>query len=92
LGENTEQSGNGFGEAIIGYPAGVGGNGRDLSMLAIAAAVIFGIAIIMDLAEASIGIASGTVVTIGLLCLALHMAGVGTAARTGNGRRWRARR
>lgn len=60
-------------------------------MLAIAAAVIFGIAVIMDLAEASIGIAAGTVVTIGLLCLALHLAGVGAAARTG-GRRWRARR
>jgi hypothetical protein len=62
-------------------------------MLAIVAAVIFGIAIIMDLAEASIGIGSGTVVTAGLLCLALHMAGVGTAVRTGGGgRRWRARR
>jgi hypothetical protein len=61
-------------------------------MLAIAAAVIFGIAVIMDLAEASIGIASGTVVTIGLLCLALHLAGVGAGVRAGGGRRWRARR
>lgn len=60
-------------------------------MLAIIAAVVFAIAVIMDLAEASIGIGSGTVVAAGLLCLALHLAGVGAGTRAG-GRRWWARR
>lgn len=59
-------------------------------MLAIVAAVIFVIALIIDLAEADIGIAAGTFVTAGLLCLALHLAGVGAPARTG--RRWSLRR
>lgn len=59
-------------------------------MLAIVAAVVFAIALIIDLADADIGLAAGTFVTLGLLCLALHMAGVGAAARTG--RRWSMRR
>jgi hypothetical protein len=58
-------------------------------MLAIVAAILFAIALIMDLADASIGIAAGTFVTAGLLCMALHMAGVGTNVRTGG--RWRSR-
>jgi len=60
-------------------------------MLAIVAAILFAIALIMDLADASIGIAAGTFVTAGLLCLALHLAGIGAATKTG-GRRWRVRR
>jgi hypothetical protein len=59
-------------------------------MLAIIAAVLFGIALIMDLAEADIGLASGTVVTAGLLFVALHLSGVGSRIRTGG--RWRVRR
>jgi hypothetical protein len=60
-------------------------------MFAIAAAILFGFALIIDLAEANLGIAAGTFVTAGLLCLALHMAGLGTAVRARSGR-WRARR
>ena len=59
-------------------------------MFAIIGAVIFAIALIVDLAKADIGIAGGTFVTAGLLCLALHLAGVGATARTG--RRWSLRR
>jgi hypothetical protein len=51
-------------------------------MLAIAAAVIFAIALIVDLADAQIGITAGTIVTAGLLCLALHLAGIGAARRS----------
>jgi hypothetical protein len=62
-------------------------------LFAIIAAVIFGIALIVDLAQVDIGIAGGTFVTAGLLCLALHLAGVGVAARTARtGRRWSLRR
>jgi hypothetical protein len=61
-------------------------------MFAIVGAVIFAIALILDLTKADIGIASGTFLLAGLLCLALHMAGVGAAWRAGSGRRWRARR
>lgn len=60
-------------------------------MLAIVAAILFAIALIIDLAEADIGIAAATLVTAGLLCVALHLAGVGVGARIGRGR-WRARR
>ena len=59
-------------------------------MFAIIGAVAFAIALIVDLAKADIGIAGGTFVTAGLLCLALHLAGVGVAARSG--RRWSLRR
>ena len=44
-------------------------------MFAIVAAVLFVIALILDLAKADIGLASGTIVTAGLACLALHLAG-----------------
>jgi hypothetical protein len=60
-------------------------------MLAVIGAVLFALALILDLAGASLGstITTGTIVTAGLLCLALHLAGVGTKVRAGN---WRARR
>lgn len=61
-------------------------------MLAILAAVLFAIALIMDLADASTGIAASAFVTAGLLCLALHMAGIGTRMPVRNGRRWSMRR
>ena len=53
-------------------------------MLAIVAAIIFGLALLLDLANADIGtvITGGTLLTAGLLCLALHLAGVGAGARS----------
>lgn len=52
-------------------------------MLAIAAAVIFGLALLLDFADASLGDAftPTTLLIAGLFCLALHMAGVGTTYR-----------
>jgi hypothetical protein len=61
-------------------------------MLAILAAVLFGIALIMDLADATIAIGASVFLTAGLLCLALHMAGIGTRMPSRNGRRWSMRR
>jgi hypothetical protein len=60
-------------------------------MFAIIAAILFVIALILDLAKADIGLATGTIVTAGLLFMALHMAGLGTAVRTRSGR-WSMRR
>ncbi|WP_378730085.1 hypothetical protein [Nocardia brasiliensis] len=59
-------------------------------MMAIAAAVAFGLALLFDLINASLGdnITEGTLVTLGLLFVALHLAGVGTN-RSWN---WRRRR
>ncbi|MCS7478098.1 hypothetical protein ACFFQW_13825 [Umezawaea endophytica] len=52
-------------------------------MLAIIAAVFFGLALLLDLADASIGsvITGGTLLTAGLLCVALHLAGVGAGVK-----------
>ncbi|WP_174188445.1 hypothetical protein [Nocardia barduliensis] len=64
-------------------------------MLAIAAAVAFGLALILDLGDTTLGasITEHTLVTLGLLLLALHLAGFGTGARVGNGgRSWNWRR
>lgn len=61
-------------------------------MLAILAAILFAIALIMDLADATTGISASAFVTAGLLCLALHMAGIGAGLPTRNGRRWSLRR
>jgi hypothetical protein len=58
-------------------------------MLAIVAAVIFAIILLIDLTGASLGINRDTLLVAGLLCLALHFAGVGVG--TGS-RRWSARR
>jgi hypothetical protein len=57
-------------------------------MLAIVAAVIFGLSLLLDLADASLGDAFTpmTLLTAGLFCLALHLAGVGS------GWNWRSRR
>jgi hypothetical protein len=57
-------------------------------MLAIAAAVVFGLALLLDLFEVDLGDAftNATLVTLGLLLLALHLAGVGAATRA---RSWR---
>ncbi|WP_086664016.1 hypothetical protein [Lentzea kentuckyensis] len=60
-------------------------------MLAIIAAVAFGLALLFDLADVSLGsaITTGTLVTLGLLLLALHLAGVGTGSRSWSWRRAR---
>ncbi|HEY3684494.1 MAG TPA: hypothetical protein VGL93_15780 [Streptosporangiaceae bacterium] len=68
-------------------------------MLAIIAAVVFAISLVFHWADVSLGsiITSGTLVTIGLVLLALHLAGIGpeyrarrTTATAGTRRRfWR---
>lgn len=61
-------------------------------MTAIVAAVLFGLALIFELTGFSIEIISSQVLVIaGLLCIALHLAGVGTRSYSGGWRR-RARR
>ncbi|MFC4060081.1 hypothetical protein ACFOWE_17385 [Planomonospora corallina] len=61
-------------------------------MLAIAAAVVFGLGLLLDLLGASLGagITGTTFLLLGLLLLALHQAGFGTAGWRGGG--WRRRR
>jgi hypothetical protein len=57
-------------------------------MLAIVAAVLFGLALIFDLAGVSVEVlTSQFLVTAGLLCLALYLAGIGS--RTVSSRRTR---
>lgn len=68
-------------------------------MLAIIAAIVFGVSLIFDWADVAVGdvLTSGTLTTIGLLLLALYLAGVGpaqpwrgkVAAGNGTRRRWR---
>jgi hypothetical protein len=57
-------------------------------MFAIIAAVIFGLALILDWADVAVSDAftPQTLLTAGLLCVALHLAGVGTARRWGRRR------
>jgi hypothetical protein len=57
-------------------------------MLAIIAAVIFALSLLFDLFEVTVGDAfdAQTLLFAGLLCLALHLAGIGTSAG------WRRRR
>jgi len=58
-------------------------------MLAIIAAVIFGLALLLDWANAKVSDAftPQTLLFAGLLCLALHLAGVGAGARVRRSRR-----
>lgn len=59
-------------------------------MTAIIAAVFFGLALLFELAGISIEIITAqTLITAGLLCVALHLAGVGTRSPTGGWRRSR---
>jgi len=60
-------------------------------MLAIIAAVAFGLALLFDLANVSLGeaVTVNTLVTLGLLLLALHLAGVGSGTRSWKWRRAR---
>lgn len=57
-------------------------------MFAIIAAVIFALALVLDWTGANVGDAftPQTLLTAGLLCIALHLAGIGTAVT------WRGRR
>ena len=51
-------------------------------MSAIIAAVLFGLAVLFQLLSVSLGpINAQLLITAGLLCVALHLAGVGTAVR-----------
>ncbi|MFI7026574.1 hypothetical protein [Micromonospora sp. NPDC049900] len=63
-------------------------------MLAIAAAAVFGFALLLDLLNSNLGAPDlfnwNTLVLIGLLLLALHLAGFGS--RGGGGRWYRGRR
>jgi hypothetical protein len=61
-------------------------------MLAIVAAIVFGLGLLLDLIGAGIpGVSGTTFLLLGLLLLALHQAGIGTAGpvRSGNWRRTR---
>jgi hypothetical protein len=63
-------------------------------MLAIVAAVLFAIALIMDLAHVGLGsaITPTTLLEAGLLCVALHLAGVGATTSRPTWSRRRVRR
>lgn len=68
-------------------------------MLAIAAAVVFGIALLIDLLDTNFGAPAlfnfYTLTLIGLLLLALYLGGVGSGPRASGGsggRSWRGRR
>lgn len=66
-------------------------------MLAIVAAAVFGFALLLDLLDSNLGAPDlfnwNTLVLIGLLCLALYLAGVGRGpAGAGGGRWYRGRR
>jgi hypothetical protein len=60
-------------------------------MLAFVAAILFGLALLLDFLDASVSDAfdNTTLVTAGLFFLALHLAGVGAGVRTGGWRRAR---
>ncbi|MEU1385802.1 MULTISPECIES: hypothetical protein [unclassified Nonomuraea] len=61
-------------------------------MLAVVAAIIFGLGFLLDLVGVKIGGISGmTFVLLGLTLLALHQAGVGTASIRGGSGNWRGR-
>ena len=61
-------------------------------MLAIAAAIVFGFALLLDLFDTNLGapdlFSPGTLQLLGLLLLALYLAGVGRGPGTGGGGRW----
>lgn len=60
-------------------------------MLALVGALIFAVALILDLANVSLGstITLQTLLFAGLLCVALHLAGIGGASPVNGG--WRGR-
>jgi hypothetical protein len=57
-------------------------------MVAIVAAVLFGLALIFELAGYSVSVVTPTTLsTAGLLCIALHLAGIGTSRPARRARR-----
>jgi hypothetical protein len=57
---------------------------EEAAVFAIIAAVIFGLALILDLADATLGtVDGGTLLVAGLLCVSLHLAGIGANTRKG---------
>ena len=57
-------------------------------MVAILAAVLFGLALIFELAGYSVSVLNPTTLsTAGLLCIALHLAGIGTSRPARRSRR-----
>jgi hypothetical protein len=69
--------------AIAGVVTPVGLT-KETIMLAIVAAVLFLIALIFELATLTLGVLDALVfITAGLLCLALHLAGVGSSSMRG---------
>ncbi len=57
-------------------------------MVAIVAAVLFGLALIFELAGYSVSVVTPTTLsTAGLLCIALHLAGIGTSRPARRSRR-----
>jgi hypothetical protein len=58
-------------------------------MLAVAAAIVFGVWLLLDLLDTDLGAPDlfnfSTMASLGLLLLALYLAGVGSGARTGTG-------
>lgn len=63
-------------------------------MVAVIAAVLFALALLIDLSGISLGsvLTPTTLLTAGLLCVALHLAGIGTARPTIRRPAWRGRR
>lgn len=61
---------------------------KEHEMFAIIAAVIFGLALILDWANATVSDAftPQTLLMAGLLCIALHLAGVGASSKWGRRR------
>jgi hypothetical protein len=61
---------------------------QEIAMFAILAAVIFALSLILDWTDAKVSDAftPQTLLTAGLLCIALHLAGIGTSTS------WRGRR
>ena len=67
----------------MGLSAAVGFS-KETIMLAIVAAVLFLIALVLELAIRALGVIDASVfITAGLLCLALHLAGVGSSSMRG---------
>jgi ABC-type transport system involved in cytochrome c biogenesis permease component len=63
-------------------------------MVAVIAAVLFALALIIDLFGVSLGavLSPTNLLTAGLLCVALHLAGIGTNRPSWRRPAWRARR
>ena len=57
-------------------------------MLAIIAAIVFGLALLIDIGNVHLGgnLSASTLMLLGLVLLSLHLAGIGTSARV---RGWR---